>query len=355
MLGITDNDLRCMAAETDEEQLFGSDHEGSVHSDSSGYSDMPPLIPAWPTVESLGDEHPAFLYVTSSTDEGPSSTDSEAEAIEVTAGRQHHRSTAGRQPFHAALSSLHRQGMQVTAGSSTDEPGSTYSGPGAVTGPSSYIMQVLDTHHHQAFSKLYLESVYTFDEKPFWPRYALTAGHGWLPISGSHTIVPRYSLRPLACWRSLHLPLPRLCLRSSSFGAVRSRAETGAEGPSTANGVSRALGDARCVAEWTNVVKIRRLAEIYLKNDLSIKMVQVDEIPIHVNASASKAVETLEHEGAPVVALRINQTASRDRLTLMTCGVSGEMLAGDSRCPPIAACIKATSPALAPASAVTAG
>ena len=157
VLGITNNDLRCMAAETDEEQLFGSDHEGSVHSDSSGYSDMPPLIPAWPTVESLGDEHPAFLYVTNSTDEGPSSTDSEAEAIEVTAGRQHHRSTAGRQPFHAALSSLHRQGMQVTADSSTDEPGSTYSGPGAVTGPSSYIMQVLDTHHHQAFSKLYLE------------------------------------------------------------------------------------------------------------------------------------------------------------------------------------------------------
>ena len=119
--------------------------------------------------------------------------------------------------------------------------------------------------------------------------------------------------------------------------------------------VSRALGDARCVAEWTNVVKIRRLAEIYLKNDLSIKMAQVDQIPIHVNASASKAVEALEHVGAPVVALRINQTASRDRLTLMTCGVSGEMLAGDSRCPPIAACIKATSPALAPASAVTAG
>ena len=140
--------LRCMAAGTDEEQLFGSDHEGSVHSDSSGYSGMPPLIPAWPTVESLGDEHPAFLYVTSSTYEGPSSTDSEAEAIEVTAGRQHHRSTAGRQTFHAALSSLQRQGMQVTAGSSTDEPGSTYSGPGAVTGPSSYIMQTPDTHHH---------------------------------------------------------------------------------------------------------------------------------------------------------------------------------------------------------------
>ena len=82
VLSITDNDLRCMAAETDEEQLFGSDHEGSVHSDSSGYSDMPPLMPAWPTVESLRDEP------TNSTDEEPSSTDSEAEAIEVNYGRK---------------------------------------------------------------------------------------------------------------------------------------------------------------------------------------------------------------------------------------------------------------------------
>ena len=83
--------------------------------------------------------------------------------------------------------------------------------------------------------------------------------------------------------------------------------------------VSRALGDARCVAEWTNVFKIRRLAEIYLKNDLSTKMVQVDEKPIHVNESGSKAVKTLEHEGAPFVALRTNHSASRDRLTLVTC------------------------------------
>ena len=62
--------------------------------------------------------------------------------------------------------------MQVTAGSSTDEPGKIYSG-----------------------------FIFNFDEKPFWPRYALTAGHGWLSISGSHTIVPRYSLRPQAWWR----------------------------------------------------------------------------------------------------------------------------------------------------------
>ena len=57
--------------------------------------------------------------------------------------------------------------------------------------------------------------------------------------------------------------------------------------------VSRAAGDARCVAEWTNVFKIRRLAEIYLETDLSTKMVQIDEKPIHVNESGSKGVKTL--------------------------------------------------------------
>ena len=204
VLGITDNDLRCMAAETDEEQLFGSDHEGSVHSDSSGYSDMPPLMPASVTAESLRDEP------ISSTDEEPSSTDAEAEAMEVTAGSG---------PSAVAIRSQNRQGMQVTAGSSTDEPGNTYAG-----------------------------LILNFDQKPFWPdivktgfwpadnqlHHLVTAGHGWLSLSGSHTIMPRYSLRPVLdrYWHSLQLPLPRLRItvmspvRSSSFRAVRSRAET---------------------------------------------------------------------------------------------------------------------------------
>ena len=53
--------------------------------------------------------------------------------------------------------------------------------------------------------------------------------------------------------------------------------------------VSRALGDARSVAEWPNVIKVRRLAEHFLGNDLSKKMMQVDEKPIHMNESVSKS------------------------------------------------------------------
>ena len=113
--------------------------------------------------------------------------------------------------------------------------------------------------------------------------------------------------------------------------------------------VSRALGDARCVAEWTNVIKIRRLAEIDLKDDLSTRMMQVDEKPIHMNESGSKAVKTLEFEGAPSVALRTNHSASRERVTIMTCAVSSTVLAMAARKPPIAACIKAESAARAKA------
>ena len=61
--------------------------------------------------------------------------------------------------------------------------------------------------------------------------------------------------------------------------------------------VSRAVGDARCVAEWTNVFKVRRLAWHFLDNDLSRKMMQVDEKPVHMNESGSKAVKTLEFRG----------------------------------------------------------
>ena len=64
--------------------------------------------------------------------------------------------------------------------------------------------------------------------------------------------------------------------------------------------VSSAVGDARCLAEWTNVIKIRRLAEQILDNDLSTKMLQVDEKPIHMNESGPKVVKTLEHDGGSV-------------------------------------------------------
>ena len=65
--------------------------------------------------------------------------------------------------------------------------------------------------------------------------------------------------------------------------------------------VSRALGDARCVVEWTNVIRIRRFVEHFLKDDLPTTMMQVDEKPIHMNESGPKVVKTLEFEGAPSV------------------------------------------------------
>lgn len=73
------------------------------------------------------------------------------------------------------------------------------------------------------------------------------------------------------------------------------------------------------------------------------KMMQIDEKPIHVNESGSKMVKTLEHQGAPSVALRTNHSASRERLTLMTSAFSSITLATAERCPPIAVCIKAES------------
>ena len=105
--------------------------------------------------------------------------------------------------------------------------------------------------------------------------------------------------------------------------------------------VSRKRGDERCVAAWTNCFKIRQLAEIYLGHDLSTKMVQVDEEPIHMNVPGSTEAKTLEHLGAPSVALRTNHSASSERAIVMTCALSCEVLATADARQPIAMCIKA--------------
>ena len=105
--------------------------------------------------------------------------------------------------------------------------------------------------------------------------------------------------------------------------------------------VSRKIGDERCLAELVNCFKVRCLAEHYLGNDLSTKMMQVDEKPIHVNESGSKAVKTLEHQGAPAVSLRTNHSATRERFTMMTSAFSSIGKAMADRRPPLAVCIKA--------------
>ena len=71
-----------------------------------------------------------------------------------------------------------------------------------------------------------------------------------------------------------------------------------------------------------NVFKVRRLAEKTLHHDLSTKMVMIDEKPVHVNESESKGVATLENEGMPFATLHTDHSASRERIIVMTCGVS---------------------------------
>jgi hypothetical protein len=87
VLGITANDLRCMAAETDEEELLASD--GSESSDSSGYSDMPDLVDVSVRHESPFEQMRAASLAgigpISSSDEEPSATDEIPEAMRVTA------------------------------------------------------------------------------------------------------------------------------------------------------------------------------------------------------------------------------------------------------------------------------
>ena len=99
----------------------------------------------------------------------------------------------------------------------------------------------------------------------------------------------------------------------------------------------------RCVADWKNVFKVRRLAEIFLGKDLSDAIFGVDEKPLHFNETASKEVATLTHAGAPFVKLRTNHSASRERLTLMTMVTSWRQFARSKRRPPIELMFKSKS------------
>ena len=172
VFGITANDLRNMAAATEEEELFGSDNEGSL---SSGYTDMPPLQDEPITAESPPDEP------ISSTDEEPSSTDEEPEA------------------------------MQVTAGSSTDQPGNTHAGsilqvdekPMYLPSMTS-VHQPMDTDMHQLVT-----TGYGLADTDL--HHLVTTGYfdnmRYLSLSGSHT--------RNAYLQCLQLPSPRLHLPST--------------------------------------------------------------------------------------------------------------------------------------------
>ena len=69
---------------------------------------------------------------------------------------------------------------------------------------------------------------------------------------------------------------------------------------------------------WMNVIRIRRLAQHFLGRDICDHIYGIDEKPLHFNENGSKVTRTLEIEGAPVVALKENHAATRERCSLMT-------------------------------------
>ena len=86
---------------------------------------------------------------------------------------------------------------------------------------------------------------------------------------------------------------------------------------------SRAKLIARLRAMWLNTIRVRRLAQIFLHNDLADRVFSIDEKPIHYNEGASKNKNTLEFIGAPAVKLKENHAASRERISVMTSAASG--------------------------------
>jgi hypothetical protein len=81
---------------------------------------------------------------------------------------------------------------------------------------------------------------------------------------------------------------------------------------------SKAVMTARLRAMWLNVIRVRRLAQLAVGNDLATKFYGCDEKPLHFNEGGSKNTRTLEIAGAPAVRLKRNHAASRERVSVMT-------------------------------------
>ena len=69
---------------------------------------------------------------------------------------------------------------------------------------------------------------------------------------------------------------------------------------------------------WLNLIRVRRLALRLLRKDLADQIFGIDEKPLHFNEGGSKAMQTLEIAGAPVVRLKQNHAATNERVSLMT-------------------------------------
>ena len=87
---------------------------------------------------------------------------------------------------------------------------------------------------------------------------------------------------------------------------------------------------------WVNNFKIRRLGAHFAGHDLADPIFSIDEKPVHFNESGSKNCRTLEIVGAPVVRLKQNHAATRERVSVMTCVTSCVAAAAQQKRLPVA-------------------
>ena len=97
----------------------------------------------------------------------------------------------------------------------------------------------------------------------------------------------------------------------------------------------------RCCATWLNIFRVHRFAWKVL--GVTLKFCGIDEKPIHFNEAGSKNVSTLEIQGAPIVRLKTNHAASRERATVMTFVTDDEELASCPERIPLEVLFKAGS------------
>ena len=100
----------------------------------------------------------------------------------------------------------------------------------------------------------------------------------------------------------------------------------------------------RLRAMWVNNFKIRRLAEHFAGHDLAESIFGIDEKPVHFNEAGSKNCRTLEIVGAPVVRLKQNHAATRERVSVLTCVTSCVAAAEQEKRLPVAIAAASVDP-----------
>lgn len=98
---------------------------------------------------------------------------------------------------------------------------------------------------------------------------------------------------------------------------------------------SKAVLLERLCAMWLNVIRIRRFFGYLTGVDVGLRIIGIDEKPIHMNEGGSKGVRTLEIAGAKSVKLKENHAATRERVSVMTCVCSDPAAATQPRFPPV--------------------